>query len=144
MTKRRSPSRPNRRRKKSKPARQRWTRLRRWSLLACGFLLVIFSLWLVHLDREVREKFDGRKWSVPARVYARPLELYRGLSLTPELLEQELRALGYRPVERVSAPGQYARGPGGQGTEYRIATRGFEFWDQTEPARRVNLSLDQR
>lgn len=143
MTKRRRSSRSTRRRKKSSSASQRWSRLRRWGLLACGFLLAIFSLWLVHLDREVRQKFDGRKWSVPARVYARPLELYRGLSLTPELLEQELRALGYRPVERVSAPGQYARQSAGQITDYRIATRGFEFWDQTEPARRLTVSLSE-
>src|SRR5690625_6308598 len=91
MTKRRRSSRSTRRRKKSSSASQRWSRLRRWGLLACGFLLAIFSLWLVHLDREGRQKFDGRKWSVPARVYARPLQLYRGLSLTPELDRQTTR-----------------------------------------------------
>ncbi|MDQ2077646.1 penicillin-binding protein 1B [Marinimicrobium sp. ABcell2] len=143
MTKRRSPRRTSRRRKKVKAASQFWTRVRRWGLLACGFVLVSFSLWVVYLDREVREKFDGRKWAVPARVYARPLELYRGLALTPELLEQELRALGYRPVERVSASGQYARRQAGAATEYHLFSRGFDFWDQNEPARRFTLTLSQ-
>src|SRR5690606_8063308 len=89
-------------------------------------------------------KFDGKKWALPARVYARPIELYQGLPLTPELLEQELRALGYRPVQRVSASGQYARHqPGSQSTEYQIHSRGFDFWDQSETARRFRLTLTE-
>ena len=47
-------------------------------------LLLIFTIYVIYLDFEVRSQFDGKKWSVPARVYARPLELYIGKPLSHE------------------------------------------------------------
>ncbi len=44
-------------------------------------VFVAFAVYLKHLDRIIRQKFDGKRWSLPAVVYARPLELYPGLSL---------------------------------------------------------------
>ncbi len=141
MTKRRPSSRSRRPANKSAAKRRGWARFRRWLLLAAGVLALLFLVWVLYLDVTVRAKFDGKKWALPARVYARPLELYQGLELTPELLEQELRALGYRPVERVSASGQYARQILGSRTQYQIHSRGFDFGDQNEPARRFSLTL---
>jgi penicillin-binding protein 1B len=40
------------------------------------------GLYGVHLDKVVRAKFEGKRWALPARVYARPLELYVGRALT--------------------------------------------------------------
>lgn len=122
--------------------RHGWALVRLWSVYALGLLLVLMALWVLYLNHVVKEKFEGKKWSIPARVYARPLELYEGVQLTPELFEQELLALGYRPVERVSGPGQYARARRGSQTHYQIHSRGFEFWDGPEPARRFQLQLD--
>lgn len=141
MTKRRPSSRSRRPSKKSSAQRSGWARFRRWLLLAFGVLALLLLVWVVYLDVAVRAKFDGKKWALPARVYARPLELYEGLALTPELLEQELRALGYRPVERVSASGQYARQTAASRTHYQIHSRGFDFWDQSEAARQFSLTL---
>lgn len=116
-----------------------WLHFSSWFWLLTGLISVLLVAWVLYLNSVVTDKFEGKKWSLPARVYARPLELYEGLALSPALLEDELRALGYRPVERVSGPGQYAR----QGQHYQLYSRGFAFWDQREPARRFNLTLNQ-
>ncbi|WP_036188584.1 penicillin-binding protein 1B [Marinimicrobium agarilyticum] len=141
MTRRRHKTR-SRRKGPSSSGRHGWALFRLWALYILGFLLVAFVLWVLYLNGVVREKFEGKKWSVPARVYARPLELYQGLSVTHTLFEQELLALGYRPVERISGPGQYARRIDGGAHHYEVYSRGFEFWDKDEPARRFQMTLE--
>lgn len=141
MTRRRHKTR-SRRKSPASAGRHGWALFRLWALYILGFLLVAFVLWVLYLNGVVREKFEGKKWSVPARVYARPLELYQGLSVTHTLFEQELLALGYRPVERISGPGQYARRIDGGAYHYEVYSRGFEFWDKDEPARRFRLTLE--
>lgn len=96
---------------------------------------VALAIHIVHLDREIRSKFDGKRWSLPAEVYARALELYPGLDLAPEKLEQELQLAGYRKEEQVSAPGGYDR----QGTVMHLETRGFYFPDGPEPPARLSI-----
>lgn len=131
-------------RKKSTPVRYRrhgWALLRLWLVYLLGALLVVAALWVFYLDMRVREKFDGKKWTLPARVYAQPLELYESLTLTPALLERELDALGYRQVPHVASPGQWSRHNQGAEVGYQIYTRGFEFWDGQEPAQQFRLSL---
>ncbi|UTF61313.1 penicillin-binding protein 1B [Gilvimarinus sp. DA14] len=135
MTKRRTPA-PRRRARKKKPTQKRHGRSLFKILLIYAVLasLIVGGLWVVYLDFVVRDKFDGKKWSLPARVYARPLELYEGAAVTPNLLELELTALGYRAVESVSRPGYFSRHRAGGYTRYRIYSRGFEFWDGRDKA----------
>lgn len=96
------------------------------------FSLVAIGLWVVYLDFTVRGKFDGKKWAIPARVYAQPMELYEGLSLSAVKFERELRALGYDFVSELNAPGQVVK----RGARYDFYSKGFVFWDQPEsPAR---------
>jgi penicillin-binding protein 1B len=66
---------------------------------------------------------------VPARVYARPLELYAGMPLTAEQFATELGILRYRPGTD-ARPGSYSR----NGNEFRVVTRPFAFWDGREPS----------
>ncbi|MDO3381969.1 penicillin-binding protein 1B [Gilvimarinus algae] len=135
MTKRRTPA-PRRRSRKKAPARKTHARSLAKILFLYGLLAAVIAagLWVVYLDVIVRAKFDGKKWALPARVYARPLELYEGLSLTPNLLERELDALSYRPVASVTRPGFFSRHTAGGYTRYRIYSRGFEFWDGRDKA----------
>src|SRR4051794_23208514 len=107
MTKRRS----NNRRPKSnsRPARTGWALVRIWIVYSMLLVVALLGIWTLYLDSVVRSKFEGKKWSLPARVYARPLELYLGQSLTPALFEQELRALGYRFESSINAPGQVVK-----------------------------------
>jgi penicillin-binding protein 1B len=121
----------------------------RWMLLvwiALGFTLltvVVVGIWSLYLDKVVREKFEGKKWSLPARVYSRPLELYEGLPLTPVLFEKELEALGYRTTATVVSSGQVARrAASAQEVTYEVLTRGFNFWDKHEDSQKFTLRID--
>ncbi len=95
--------------------------------LAASLGLVLYA---IPLDGTVREKFEGKRWALPARVYARPLELYAGLPLTPEEFNAELKRLEYREVAEPIRPGTYLRDDG----RFLVRTRGFQFWDGVEPA----------
>ena len=118
-----------------------------WRSLAKRFLLwllvgilAVISLWVLALDYQVRAKFSGKKWSIPARVYARPLEIYQGMALKPGELDRELSSLGYQAVKRAAKPGQFSRYQGA----YDIFTRDFIFPDKPEKAAlyRVHIKND--
>lgn len=112
--------------------------LRFWLKLAL-FLTVAFICWLVFLDYQVRAKFDGKKWAIPARVYARPLEIYEGLLLKPEELERELRSVGYRHVKSVYEAGQFSSKTVSGNSVYTIITRDFTFPDKVENSARYQV-----
>ena len=114
--------------------RRRWLRTGLGITLAGGVLL---GVWLVYLDAQVRQAFDGRKWALPAKVYARPLALYPGLLLSPQQLESELKWADYRASANADRPGTYSH----QGGEWQINRRAFPFWDGQESARQIRLSL---
>lgn len=101
-------------------------------------LLGIFILYVIYLDFEVRSQFDGRKWSVPARVYARPLELYVGKPLSHEQFKFELKNSGYRHSEDSIKTGQYQK----DGDDYRIVIREFDFWDGHQPPRYIKVIIE--
>src|SRR5690554_1554327 len=99
------------RRKKNPPRKSRPTfRQRLWSLSwRLGLiLLVLLAGWMVYLDAVVTSRFEGRRFEVPSRVYARPLELYDGAAVTAESLKQELELAGYRSGDG-SRPGTWQR-----------------------------------
>ncbi len=114
-------------------AHGRWRAALLWSLAAAVIALSGYVLWL---DRKVAAQFEGRRWQVPARIYARPLEIYRGAALTAEELIAELDAAGYRPGS-VRRAGGYLR----QGNNFFVNLRGFRFWDGDEPPRQLSISL---
>lgn len=94
-------------------------------------------VWLIWTDHKVRTQFEGRRWALPARVYARPLELYAGKAQSLSDTRSELALLGYREVSQVTEPGQYRV----LGERLRVATRGFVFWDGREPPRAVEIEF---
>ena len=102
-------------RNKSAPRRRP---IRREGIGVAGFLIrgvllltlgagLALALYGVHLDKVVRAKFEGKRWALPARVYARPLEIYAGRSLTVAELAGELARLGYREDPRLSRAGSF-------------------------------------
>lgn len=146
MTKRRSnTSRTSNRRPKSAPRSTRtgWALARLWIVYGLLLVVALLGIWTFYLDSVVRAKFEGKKWSLPARVYARPLELYVGQSLLPPLFEQELRALGYRFEGNLQAPGQVVKKVSATSSEvtYHIHSRGFDFWDKKEVPRKFMLRV---
>ncbi len=94
-------------------------------------LAMIAAVQLRGLSIEITTKFDGKRWSLPAVVYARPLELYPGLVLTPEAFEYELQLSGYREEENVAAAGGYNR----EGSTFELVTRSFVFPSGREESR---------
>jgi len=77
--------------------------------LVGALLAAAVGVWVVHLDRVVTREFQGRHWSVPARVFAAPLELYVGAPVAAGDLEEELRRLHYRSGDPAAGPGIYRR-----------------------------------
>lgn len=119
---------------------------RGFAILALLFFIIlliafaIFSVYMVHLDNVVREKFEGKRWEIPAKVYARPLELFNGARLTKSSLLQELRLLGYKAADNYKTPGTYVD----EGTSFYIHSRGFDFGDSTEPEQVLAITFGQQ
>ena len=97
--------------------------------------MVAGALLLAFLDARITATFTDRMWELPAKVYARPLELFVGAPVSPDDLAYELQVLGYRKVASPRDPGQVAR----NGDRFEIFTRGFDFPGEREPARRVQV-----
>ncbi|OQW90966.1 MAG: penicillin-binding protein 1B, partial [Beggiatoa sp. IS2] len=106
-----------------------------WYWLLLIILLIVSGFYISRLDVQIREKFEGNRWALPARVYARPLELYTGMQLKPAWLEKELAALGYRRTNQPYEQGQYQR----TNNDFFLITRGFKFWDANEISRMVQI-----
>ena len=103
-------------------------------VLAAG---LVVGLYGIHLDKVVRAKFEGKRWALPARVYARPLELYVGRQLTRDELVGELQRLGYRDGAGADREGSW----GEDGERILIQSREFRFWDGNEPERRFIVTI---
>ena len=115
-----------------------------WSglLLKLGLVgLVLLAGLTIYLDAVVQEKFTGKRWAVPAKVFARPLELFAGQNLSREDFLTELGALGYRSTDAARQPGQISV----NGSRIDVYTRGFQFFEGTEPAQllKVRFQGDQ-
>ena len=105
-----------------------------------GLLLGAAVPWAWFLQQEAVAQFESLHWDLPGRVYARPLELYRGAPLDAAALVAELEAAGYRSAGAADQPGRYAR----SGARFVIHTRAFTYADGRVPARRLTVTLANR
>jgi penicillin-binding protein 1B len=119
-------------------ARSKLLRLSVALILVCTILAAVFAAWIVHLDRVVTREFQGRHWSVPARVYAAPLELYVGAQVSASDLEEELRRLHYRPGDPAVGIGAYRR----RGSAFELHARRVRFGDELREPQLVSISAD--
>jgi penicillin-binding protein 1B len=106
--------------------------------LVCVVLAASVLAWVAHLDRVVTREFQGRHWSIPARVYAAPLELYLGAQVSANDLEAELRRLHYRPGDPLAGPGVYRRSAG----SFDLHARRARFIDELREPEVVSISAD--
>lgn len=118
------------------------SRPRGWNLLKIVVPVVLLvavalALYVAYLDKIIRHKFDGKRWALPAVVYARPLELYPGLSLTASMLAAELQLAGYRQDKAAKDPGGYDLA----GNVIRLSTRDFAFADGVEQSARITVEF---
>ena len=106
-----------------------------WALKLSLVGLVVLAGFAVYLDAIVQEKFSGKRWTIPAKVYARPLELFTGQKLSKEDFLTELDALGYRRESVSNGPGAASV----NGNTVDLNTRGFQFYEGLEPAQGVRV-----
>lgn len=130
--------------KRNKPSKQseslksRWLRAVFIFFLKLGLVASAFAaVGMIYLDAQLKEKFEGKRWAIPAKVYARPLELYPGLTLSQDAFKAELQGLGYKLVQRADRPGSAVWGRG----RVELYTRGFDFPEGVEPPRRLSLNF---
>jgi len=110
-------------------------------ILPCfALVLAVVCGYLIFLDNQITSTFQGRLWSIPARVYAQPLELYSGAKIQADELGTELARLGYTRSSK-NPPGSYTRAfsPGGQ--NFRIHLRSFQFADGFRASLKISLSI---
>ncbi|GJM05479.1 MAG: penicillin-binding protein 1B [marine bacterium B5-7] len=93
----------------------------------------VFLSYCVLLDFQIRKEFDGKRWSVPARVYAQPLELYAGRRYEQKLVIERLQNATYQNVSKLTGPGQFRV----QGSTLEVYTRQFHYWDGLETAKKL-------
>ncbi|WP_228550516.1 penicillin-binding protein 1B [Endozoicomonas sp. OPT23] len=99
----------------------------------CGLALLL--TYSAYLDSVVTQKFERKKWAIPAQVYARPLELYEGRLLNPKELQAQLKRQGYQAVRAASRAGTFSR----SGNTFVIYSRAFHFPDGAEVSRKAKV-----
>lgn len=99
---------------------------------------VAFSIYLIRLDNIVRDKFEGQRWDIPAKVFARPMEIYVNAPVNQQDLQEELKLLGYKSAESYTKSGSYVT----SGDTLYVHTRGFDFGDRVEPEQILKVSFN--
>ena len=81
--------------------------IKRLFVIGTAISAVLLLGWGWYIDREVRSAFEGRKWQLPAKVFARPMELFNGQLMSEPVFAIEMQGAGYEKVERLARPGQW-------------------------------------
>jgi len=100
-----------------------------------GALALAGAAYVLYLDLLVTRQFEGRRWTLPAQVYAAPLELYAGLQLPASELARELERLHYRRVTQLERPGTYRV----SGARIDVALRPVSFPDEKRDAQLLSI-----
>ena len=107
-----------------------------------GFTMILLVLagilYAWYLDRLIEQRFDGETWARPSRVFARPLELFTGLKLSPQQLTYELKLADYQPVKVLSKPGQFSL----VDDVFEIYSREFHFADHYQSEEKIRVYFD--
>jgi penicillin-binding protein 1B len=107
-------------------------------VVAISLGVLLLSGYLVQLDQEIRNRFAGSRWALPAQVYAAAQDLYPGRNADAGDLRHELERLGYRPTETLAGPGTFVMGK----NRVDIEVRAFQFWDGPQPAYKIAVKFD--
>jgi penicillin-binding protein 1B len=81
-------------------------------VVVAGVALGLLGYWWNLFSGPIEQRLHGERDRVLPRVYARPLELYRGQALGERQLVDRLNDLGYAERARLEKPGEFAIGRG--------------------------------
>ncbi len=109
----------------------------RFVLYLAPFVIAAGVAYFGYVDRLVREQFEGKRWALPARVYAGPAEIFVGAAYAADDFEWLLRQLKYRKDPQLATQGSYVR----LGEEIVFKTRDFQFPDKPEASREVRAQF---
>jgi len=123
-----------RKKKASKPSLHWFKKTLLYFILLFSFILCCY---LGYLDYTVRKQFEGRRWSIPARVYATPVEIYSGYQRSINEFEGLLQQLHYRRDYHLASEGTYYK----KGQQISFKTRGFNFWDKHEESYQLRVKF---
>ncbi|ALH95856.1 penicillin-binding protein 1B [Acinetobacter equi] len=113
-----------------------------FALLFCVIIIgafIAFSVYLIRMDNVVREKFEGKRWDIPAKVFARPLEIFNNAPVSKADFLEELKLLGYKNSDNYTKTGHYLV----NGETVYVHTRGFDFGDSVEPEQILKVIFAQ-
>ncbi len=128
---------PSVKKKKVTKSPMHW--FKRMLLYSFVFFSFVLCCYLGYLDYTVRKQFEGRRWSIPARVYATPVELYSGYQQTQNEFEDLLQHLHYRQDYHLASEGTYYK----KGRVINLKTRTFNFWDRQEESRLLRVKFSE-
>ena len=128
--------------RKATKARRRSSRKIRisWYFHLTVILFCAVSGYVAWLDFRIQSEFVGKKWSLPARVYASPVEIFIGQELTPGKAEKLLLNSGYGKTAAVKQPGDYLRAA----SYIEFKQREFHFWDGRQDSRHIRIRFNNR
>lgn len=122
--------------KKQRPIRSflKWITVR-----VVGALFVAVLGIVLYLDLLVTEKFEGKKWALPAHVYTRAMDVYVGHNVPSVVVASELEELGYQRQQ--TSAGVVRAGQFVATKDFLLVfQREFKFWDDERPQRQVRIT----
>ncbi len=109
------------------------------AVYSCLLFACAMALYTLYVSGQVQERFAGRRWSMPSRVYSDTTLLYPGRPATAALLENKLKNLEYRSTRRLpEAPGEYRML---SSTALEISLRPLTVPGRQRPAIPVRITL---
>lgn len=124
------------RRKKKTSGRSWWWLVKALTPIIIGGGILL-SFYVGYLDFTVREQFEGKRWSIPARVYASPVELYAGANMGSKDFEDLLIQLHYRQDPQLEGEGAYFH----KGNQIQVRTRSFNFGDTSQESHSITVNF---
>lgn len=101
-------------------------------------LMVLLVPHVIHLNQRIVAQFEGKRWELPAHVYAQSMDLFDGKPLSVKQLQQVMSWLNYVEVKQPKKAGEYSR----KGSRIEIVTRGFRFPDEYQSSQHIRLRFE--
>ncbi len=112
--------------------------IKRSTIWKCLIVLMLITIsWVIYLDAQIRYKFEGQRWSLPAQVYARSLEIYEGKALNLTNFLQELKLLNYQAVYQVKQSGQFKV----SGNQVELLTRSHAKPEEHQNSEHIRFTI---